>query len=70
MIEKAKEYAINKHLHPAEECRYGDAPYFFHLEAVAIIGQKYIEYIKEEDRVDVMSAIYKAEKSVFFIVSI
>ncbi len=58
LIEKAREFSYNKHNVPQECKRYGNAPYSVHLENVVEIGKKYINYIKEEDREDVICSLF------------
>ena len=57
-IEKAKKYAFDMHDQPSESQRYGNAPYSVHLQAVVDNGQKYLYYIPENDREDVIMACH------------
>lgn len=52
----AKDYAIDAHLHPSSEQRYGNAPYSKHLEDVVSNIERYIRYIDVAFRVDVLNA--------------
>jgi len=56
LLEKAKEYAFNKHDLPSESQRYGNAPYSKHINDVLNKATEYIYYINENDKEDVLSA--------------
>lgn len=57
LVEKAKKYAFNKHDNPAGQ-RYGNAPYSKHLQDVIGVAERYIHYLKEDEREDVLCAIW------------
>jgi (p)ppGpp synthase/HD superfamily hydrolase len=57
-LEKVREFAFKKHNMPSDCQRYGTMPYSVHLESVVEIATKYIFYVKEEDREDVISACW------------
>lgn len=56
MIQKIKDYAIKKHNLPSDCQRYGNQPYSKHLEDVVETAARYINYINESDREDVICA--------------
>jgi (p)ppGpp synthase/HD superfamily hydrolase len=58
LIERAREFAFNKHNNPHEAQRYGSAPYSKHLTDAFNYCMKYINSIAESDREIVISAIY------------
>ena len=53
-IKKASEFAKKKHNMPSDCQRYGNMPYSVHLESVVKNAEKYIYYIKDEDREDIL----------------
>lgn len=58
MIEKARQYAFEKHNKPSESQRYGNAPYSKHLEDVRAVADRHQAYLKEDEIEDVYCAIY------------
>ena len=54
MIEEAKKFVADMHLQPSKEQRYGGKPYTFHTDMVAGNAWKYIHYIEEENRENVI----------------
>jgi len=50
------EFAAKYHKQPSQEQRYGNAPYKKHLEDVVRNAEKYIHYIDNSNRVNVLSA--------------
>jgi guanosine-3',5'-bis(diphosphate) 3'-pyrophosphohydrolase len=57
-IEKAREYAYEKHNKPSESQRYGNAPYSKHLNDVKTVADRHIHYLDPEEIEDVYCAIY------------
>jgi len=58
MIERAKQFVAEKHLKPSEEQRYGGKPYTFHTDMVAANAVKYLYYIEEENKDNVVVAAH------------
>ena len=58
LVNKAKDFAYNKHNVPQECKRYGNAPYTVHVEGVVDFVNKYKYYLREYDIDDVLCAAY------------
>ena len=58
MIERAKQFVKNKHLKPSEEQRYGGKPYTFHTDMVASNATRYLYYIEDENKENVIVAAH------------
>lgn len=58
LVEKAKNYAYEKHNKPSECQRYGNAPYSKHLDDVKSVKDRYAYYLKDSEQEDVDAAIY------------
>jgi (p)ppGpp synthase/HD superfamily hydrolase len=54
LVDRAMVYAIRCH----EHAKYGDYPYVVHLIKVALVAEKYIHLIREEEREIVLAAIW------------
>ena len=58
LVDSAKQYAAHHHDHPYECQRYGNKPYSVHLDDVVANAQRYLYYIKEEDKEMVIVSCY------------
>jgi len=57
IVERAKEFAYNKHNLPSESQRYGTEPYSKHIDDVYNVGVRYLYYIDDEYHDDVKCAL-------------
>jgi len=58
LIQKAKDYAFQKHNQPSDCQRYGSAPYSVHLEDVVSVINKYKYLLDDEVQDDVVTSGY------------
>ena len=58
MIETAKKFVAEKHLKPSDEQRYGGKPYTFHTGMVADNAVRFLYYIEEENKENVVVAAH------------
>ena len=58
LVEKAKEYAYEKHNQPSDCQRYGSAPYSVHIDMVVDNAIRYKYLLDDDDHEDVISAAY------------
>lgn len=58
LIEQSREFAKHYHDNPSQSQRYGNVPYSCHLESVADNTQRYLYYIKDEDKECVVICSY------------
>jgi (p)ppGpp synthase/HD superfamily hydrolase len=57
LIEKAKQFAYKQHCKP-EPQRYGNALYSKHLADAVAVAERYLYYLKEDDRTNVIIACW------------
>jgi (p)ppGpp synthase/HD superfamily hydrolase len=57
-IEKARDFAYEKHNKPSDSQRYGNAPYSKHLDDVKAVADRHLHYLNAEEVEDVYCAIY------------